>query len=116
MFSYTDSGRKKEIQVPELWEILCRQKFTKQTHQEYQHYEYSKFRLGFELIKVMRYDAFWHVLTSSDAFWRVLMQFDVFRPILIYVTKSFEKNVQQYEFRPKGRDLSAQIVGKFDVD
>jgi len=30
--------------------------------------------------------------------------------------KSFEKNVQKYEFRPKGRDLSAQIVGKFDVD
>ena len=53
-----NSGQKEKVQVPELWEILCRQKFTKQTHQEYLHYEYSKFRLGFEFIKVMRYDAF----------------------------------------------------------
>ena len=64
------------------YQILRRQKFTKQTHQEYLHYEYSKFRLGFEFIKVMRFDAFWHVLTCSDAFWSVLMHFDMFWCIL----------------------------------
>ena len=61
MFSYTDSGRKEEIQVPKLWEILCRQKFTKQTHKKYMHYEYPKFWLG---------------IRESDVFWCFLMLFD----------------------------------------
>ena len=79
-----------------MWEILCRQKFTKQTHQEYLHYEYSKFRLGFEFLKVMRFDAIWHDLICFDALRSVLTCFD-------WCHEELWKNVRQYEFRPKGR-------------
>ena len=52
-----------------------------QTHQEYLQYEYSKFRLGFEFIRVSHFNAFWSVLMHSDVFW----------PVLIDVLKSFGK-------------------------
>jgi len=87
--------------VAKLWEILCGQKFTKQAHQEYLHYEYSKFRLGFEFLKVMRFD-----LTRHDMIWCVLMCFDAFRRVLTcfdWCPEELWKNVTQYEFRPKGR-------------
>ena len=61
-----------------MWEILCRQKFTKQTHQEYLHYEYSKFRLGFGFIKVIRFDTSWYVLMRFDVFWCIQTCFDLF--------------------------------------
>ena len=94
MFCYTDSGRKEKIQVPKLWKILCWQKFTKQTHKKYLHYEYPKFWLVFEFIKVMHFDTSIYVLMRFDAFRRVLTCFD-------WCPEELWKNVRQYEFRPK---------------
>ena len=100
MFCYTDSGRKEKIQVPKLWKILCGQKFTKQTHKKYLHYEYPKFWLVFEFIKVMHFD------TSRY----VLMRFDVFWPVLIDVLKSFGK---MFDNMNSGQKFTQQTHQKY---
>ena len=86
MFNNMNSGRKEEIQVPKLWEILCRQKLTKQTYKKYLYYEYPKFWLG-----ICESDVFWCSLMSFDAFWYI----DTVWLFMIYVmlgcTNSYQK-------------------------
>ena len=88
MKSYSNSYQKETIQVPKLWEILCWQKFTKQTHKEYMHYEYPKFWLG-----IHESDVFWWVLTSFDAFWYV----DTVWLVMIYVMKGYTNSCHKEE-------------------
>ena len=71
-----------------------------QTHQEYLQYEYSKFRLGFEFIRVSHFNAFWSVLMHSDVFW----------PVLIDVLKSFGK---MFDNMNSGQKFTQQTHQKY---
>ena len=92
-----------------MWEILCRQKFTKQTHQEYLHSALwiLKVRIRFW---IHTSDAFWHVMICFDAFWCVLMHSDVFWPVWINILKSFGK---MFDNMNSGQKFTQQTHQKY---
>ena len=100
-------AKRKRFKCPNCGKIWCRQKFTKQTHKKYMHYEYPKFWSGIREI-----DVFWGVFMRFDEFWRFLI---CWHGLTCYdlCREELWKHVWLYWLKPEGNNSSAQIVEKF---